>query len=373
MILVVSGLLFQWTPVGAVIFLALPLVTAGACIAIYASEGWRGRARSPLPHLRWYSLKFALLFVCLVGVPAITLFSLTLGHQFGKLIDSEEHGLWAQIDDVVLTVQSDARQEQHPGWYGQRAAEARRSRLASWPAPFDVAVPHDESTSLSWVVELSSWLDRELPVRSELTARQWYDDSRFSYNPPGAAGLPVGPVAWGGLFVACAAFVFWIGWCARHLFFADLQAVPPPGESTPAQAWAACSDDERFALMQVAEEHVANPRQRPVILSLIAKGLLVLEPDLRPRDRELESYIRNEGRASADLQAWEAAAGERSWHSVRLALFATMAVGAIFLLTTQPGLQSDLAGLASGIVSVGGVAVKIRDVVTRWVDRPVGS
>jgi hypothetical protein len=214
-----------------------------------------------------------------------------------------------------------------------------------------------------------AWLDAQLPVRSELTARQWNDDSRFAYLPPGPWGLPIGPFALVALLLACALLVMWIRWCASRLLLADVEATAQSSEGTPAQAWAACEPTERFVLMQVTAEHVANPRQRLVVLALIKKGLLVLDPDLRPGTSELEAYVRKQAAVSADLTNWEAAAGERSWHSVRFALFGAMAAGGVFLVTTQPGLQSDLAGLASGIVTIGGMAVKVRDIITQAIGR----
>jgi hypothetical protein len=281
------------------------------------------------------------------------------------MIDSEEHGLWAQIDDTVLAVQSDARREQLPGWYARHVAEARLHRLGRWPAPFDIAVPHDAHDD-SWIVDAYGWLDRQLPVRSELTARQWFDDSRFSYSSGGL--LPVGPVAIAAFLLALAALVFGIRWSASRLFLADLRVPRHANAAALDDEWDRCEPHEKFVLMQVADEHIANPQQRTTVEELARKGLLILEPDLRPRTAALEARIRNEARTSAPLKEWEAASGERSWHSVRTVLFATIAVGGVFLFATQPGLQSDLAGLASGIVTAGGLAVKVRDSITAWID-----
>ena len=126
--------------------------------------------------------------------------------------------------------------------------------------------------------------------------------------------------------------------------------------------------------MQIADEGIANPRQRAAVLVLMRKGLVRLNPHL-----ELSSAA---GRARAEgargvtprptpCSDWERAHEGRNWHDTRLMLLASLAVIAA-LVATQPGLPSELAAVASGVAAIGGAGLKVKDVFAAWFEGPEG-
>jgi hypothetical protein len=42
---------------------------------------------------------------------------------------------------------------------------------------------------------------------------------------------------------------------------------------------------------------------------------------------------------------------------------------AVFLVATQPGLQSELLGVATGIAGALGTLVKVRDAIAGWMEK----
>jgi hypothetical protein len=55
-----------------------------------------------------------------------------------------------------------------------------------------------------------------------------------------------------------------------------------------------------------------------------------------------------------------------SWRYVRVILAASVAALACFLVATQPGLQSSLLAITTGITGALATALKMRDAITSW-------
>ena len=120
-------------------------------------------------------------------------------------------------------------------------------------------------------------------------------DVEYDYTP---AGTTPGPMAGErrrdrGFGLAVAAIGLWVFWNTRRFFYADVEAPVTSQIATTDfdAAWAACSPDERHVLLQVTREHVANPYQRPVVSELLRRGLLRLDPDLRPFSEDFEQFL----------------------------------------------------------------------------------
>jgi hypothetical protein len=69
------------------------------------------------------------------------------------------------------------------------------------------------------------------------------------------------------------------------------------------------------------------------------------------------------------LREWERVNVGHSWRYVRLVLVASATGLAGFLLLTQPGLQSSLLGIATGITGALTAGLKLRDAVASWFER----
>jgi hypothetical protein len=112
----------------------------------------------------------------------------------------------------------------------------------------------------------------------------------------------------------------------------------------------------------VTREHVANPYQRRVISELLRRGLLRLDPDLRPFSEDFEQFLlQQESQFGSALEAWERVEVSHSWHYTRMVLLASVGSLAFFLVATQPFLQSSLLGIATGITGAIAAGLKVRD------------
>jgi len=191
-------------------------------------------------------------------------------------------------------------------------------------------------------------------------------DVDYDYTPEGTLPGPwrVSAVAIVGLALAVIAVGVWASWNTRRFFYTDLEArLTGPTASTDFEAaWAGCSTDERHVLLQVTREHVANPYQRRVISELLRRGLLRLDPDLRPFSEDFEQFLlQQESQFGSALEAWERVEVSHSWHYARMVLLASVGTLAFFLVATQPFLQSSLLGIATGITGAITAGLKVRD------------
>ena len=122
--------------------------------------------------------------------------------------------------------------------------------------------------------------------------------------------------------------------------------------------------------MQVNREGVANPRQQQLVSRLIERGLLRLDPDLRPCSNRFRELISSrESELKEKLASWEHVSGAGSWRYARRVFVVSVGAVALFVVVTQPGLQSSLVGIGAGLTAVLGAGTKLRDVVVPWFSR----
>ena len=69
------------------------------------------------------------------------------------------------------------------------------------------------------------------------------------------------------------------------------------------------------------------------------------------------------------LLAWEQVRVSHSWRDVRLARLAGVTCVGVFLVVTQPALQSSLVGIATGLTGVMTTGLKARDAIASWLSR----
>lgn len=314
------------------VVLFMPIAATAISIWIYALFVRRCPPRRPLVSSLWHTAALVLMLVCVVIAPSTAMFGNALGREFGKLIKAEQTWMEAQRKDAVLAIEAEVRTR---GYSPDAVSTLARNREAyldlNSPSPY---VGHTPAGILS-----GPW--------------------------------PVSSVALVILAIAVAAIGWWVYWNTRRFFYADLEV--PVTDQIVSQdfkaAWAACNADERHMLLQVTREHIANPYQRPVITKLLQRGLLRLDPDLRPFSEEFERFLlRQESKHGNALQAWERVEVSHSWHYTRMVLFASVGSLAFFLVATQPALQSGLLGIATGITGAVTASLKVRDTVASFME-----
>ena len=125
-----------------------------------------------------------------------------------------------------------------------------------------------------------------------------------------------------------------------------------------------------MVLMQIAREHIANPYQRPAIASLLRRGVLRLDPDVQPFSKEFDTFLQDKRRElRAEIATWHDVHVRGSWHHWRLILVSSVAGVGLFLIATQPGLQSSVIAVATGTTGMLTAGSKLWEAFGSWIGR----
>ena len=343
-------------------FVPVGIVAMGVAIGIYARRTRSATVRRRLDSPIWHSAMFLLLLICIIVVPVSAVFRAVIGHEFGKLIATEREWMKALQTDLPVALRAELREEKRPMAMIDRMVKTRAETLSRLPAlaPFDAMIepaPHI-------LLAPFGWADAVLPIENDAAARVRYG-GEWSYMPTGP-WLSFSAWGWLALFCALALLTWWMRWKAVRLFFADQDTTSPENMSPPL-LWGRCTREERFVLIRVAHDHVANPYQRSTVESLMKQGLLTLNPDLQPCSAEFADFIvAQQGNLQTELDQWAAVDSGHSWRYARLVLLTSTAGLGLFVIATQPGVQAGLVGLGGGIAGVLTAAVKLRDSVLEW-------
>jgi len=369
---------------GAWPYLILPACAAAPGLAVYSRGSWHAAPRRALDGYGWYTTELTLLALGMIVVPASAVFNLTLGHEFGVLIRTEQQRMDTQAVDARLALRAEARAREFPESVGAEAAGAHTLRQIGpfvagqaspplRPAPYDVR-PSALSTGDYLIVGIHEWFDSLLPAGSALLARLRYGDFGLRYLPPGR----LGPLSWWGaagivgIIVLLAA---WVRWSAIHLHAADITPAAPVPDDEVEAVWDTLTENHKHVLLQATEEHIANPRQRAAVAWLAHRGLLKLSPDIQPATSAVHEFLERVRRAehyATRLRDWERTHEGHSWQKARPLLLVSLVVVAAFLAITQPGLQSNLVTMLSGAAAIGASGIKLRDAFTAWLGKSAG-
>ena len=368
-------------------YLLLPAFAAVPGLAVYGRGSWRTAPRRALDSYAWYTGELTLLALGMLVVPATAVVNLTLGHEFGVLIQAEQRRMDDQSADAALALKAEAHTLSYPDRVGDEIANAHARRQRQLPpqsspqralerfrpAPFDASLaplsPGDHR-----IVAVHEWLNNRLPAESALLARLRYYEVPRRYTPQGSFGS----ISWfgaAGITLIIVVLAVWIRWSARHLHASDLTPADPVLDAEVEARWNELPENQRYVLLQATEERIANPRQRPAIEALAGKGLLKLSPDIQPASdavAALLAQVRADEPQAEKLRQWEGTHDGHSWQAVRPMLFVGLAVMAVFLVITQPGLQSDLVGVAGSVAALGTALLKMRDAIGGWMGVKAG-
>lgn len=345
-----------------VVLMALPIVAIAVAVTIYGCTA--RRSVTDFSHSTdWHTFMFLLLLMCTIVVPAAAVFRTALGHEFGKRIATEQAWMDAQCTDLPRAIKADVLAEGEPIKLAERLAASATARCAGQGGARDVS-PYDFapavlSATTHWLLVPYQWADGLLPVSSDYDVRVRYQEPGNSDASSLASGGFPWSTRWGfaGYSAVLAALVWWLRKKAVLLFFADHTSHAPQTTSA-SDTWASCSPAEQLVLTRVVLDRMVNPYQRPVVVELIRRGVLSLEPHLTPSD-ELCRFIQGQQVAlSTHVRASERVESSHSWRFARGVLVASGVGLAVFLFATQPALQSEFVGIASAVS--GGLATLMK-------------
>jgi hypothetical protein len=121
--------------------------------------------------------------------------------------------------------------------------------------------------------------------------------------------------------------------------------------------WRECSEDEQFALTQLASDGLLNPANTAAIGQLLKRGLVVREPQFRIMNESFRRFVA--AAPAAELkERWQDESRASGWGKAR-GVFATVTIlAAIFLLTTQNGLWQSAAAYVT--TAIGGLGTLLK-------------
>jgi hypothetical protein len=129
--------------------------------------------------------------------------------------------------------------------------------------------------------------------------------------------------------------------------------------------WNSCNDTEKLVLVHVAEEGFANPWQTDIAERLLRRGLLVLDPDLRPFTPAFRQFIRKVYEADR-VTEWEQPTHGLGWTNTRWILVIMLTTVVVFLFGTQRQALSQLVAFVSALTGAfTGILKLISDVTPK--------
>lgn len=307
---------------------------------------------------RWCrNIQWALLAFWIAFAPAAMIFRLSLAHEFGKLVETDRHWIAQQRLDVEKAVRKEGQEEEYPRTMIDRVACLRGDHYqAPPPKPFDATPSHIGTSAKAAAIEWAERLGELLPIHTETGVRLRAQEFRVSYAPPGRLSW------WAALLLVLlfAAAISWIHWNSTNLFLTDFETprfAPAADDAAHwEEQWERLPADRQNLLLQLARDHLPNPKNIDAVKELLNGGFLRLDPDLEPSTPGLAAFLSDRARSVTQLErlkAWESGNVQHSWNSVRRLLITGLACIAFFVVATQPGLQSGLTagfGLATTVL-----------------------
>lgn len=115
--------------------------------------------------------------------------------------------------------------------------------------------------------------------------------------------------------------------------------------------WTTCSDQEKVVLYRLSTDGFASPNSFQIVQELLRRGLLVMDPALRPMNESFRTFV-----ATLDspvIAEYEQQAWNESWRRVQAPLLLGLVAVLAFIFVTQPNLAQEAAAflptLAAGL------------------------
>ena len=219
-------------------FLLLPACAAAPGMAVYGRRSWHVAPRRALRSYGWYTGELTLLALAMLVVPASAIMNLTVGHEFGGLIESEQARMMAQSFDAPLALKAESNVLQYPETVGDEiaAAQARRQR----PAPRSDS-PGRIAQGASAAVQRRARVARRRRSAADRGARMGGPEAAGRQSTAGATALrrrsqplyaagQLRSAPWfgaAGVIGIIVLLAVWIRWSARHLHAAEVTPADP--------------------------------------------------------------------------------------------------------------------------------------------------
>ena len=115
--------------------------------------------------------------------------------------------------------------------------------------------------------------------------------------------------------------------------------------------WRTCTAEEKVVLYRISADGFASPRSQPLVRDLLRRGLLVMDPDLRPMNESFRQFVA--ALNSPVVAEYDRKSRHKSWSRVQTPLLIGLAAVLAFIFVTQPALAREastlLPTLAAGL------------------------
>jgi hypothetical protein len=145
-----------------------------------------------------------------------------------------------------------------------------------------------------------------------------------------------------------------------------LEEIDERAESLYEDVWDRCSDNEKLALRHIAQFGLANSGNRLAVRRLVARRLVIKDPDLRLMNRSFDRFVLcRDHAASVDIARIEKEIPQSAWDRLRTPLILVSVGVGVFLFTTQRDMFNTTVGALVGISTAAPSLLKLFALVAR--------
>jgi len=134
--------------------------------------------------------------------------------------------------------------------------------------------------------------------------------------------------------------------------------------------WRGCTEDERLALHQLAEEGVVNPQNQAVVRNLMRTGLIVRDPIVRIMNGTFREFL-IQAASAEQVSTWERRGVLVPWSSIELAMLSVVVILAVLLIGTQRQVVNAWVGIIPLLLPAGQKAYT--SIAALWPGAKVGA
>ena len=128
--------------------------------------------------------------------------------------------------------------------------------------------------------------------------------------------------------------------------------------------WSSCRQDEKLLLYQLAQNGLANGRNRRTLRRLIARGLVRRNPNLELFAESFRLYVLEAAERENIVTIAREARGASTWDSLRLPFFVIIISFLLLLFATQKDMLTTTTALATALTTGLPVLMKLVGVFT---------
>ena len=128
--------------------------------------------------------------------------------------------------------------------------------------------------------------------------------------------------------------------------------------------WTILRPEERLVVAQLAAGAVVNPKSERSIRHLLARRLLVRDPELRLINESFGRFVR-ETAPALEIRAWERGGAASAWQQLRIPIFLVLGAAILFLLATQQELVSTATAFISTLALAAGALLRLLTLLHR--------